>query len=82
MKKSIKNEELKINDLILKQRELFLYEKVSDNSMLRLIKEIKVLNNLNHKPIKLWINSPGGSTTCGLALMNLIRESKSKIITR
>jgi len=82
MKKSRKKiEELKINDLILKQRELFLYEKVSDNSMLRLIKEIKVLNNLNHKPIKLWINSPGGSTTCGLALMNLIRESKSKIIT-
>lgn len=81
MKKSIKKEELKINDLVLKQRELFLYENVSQLSILRLIKEIKVLDNINHKPIKLWINSPGGETTCGLALINLMREIKSKIIT-
>ena len=82
MKKSRKKiEELKINDLILKQREIFLYDEVSDASILRLIKEIKVLDNINHKPIKLYINSGGGSTTCGLALINVMQEVKSKIIT-
>jgi len=72
---------LKPEELVLKNRELFLYENVSETSVLRLIKEIKALDYKNKKPIKLWINSPGGSTYAGLALINIIRLVKSKIIT-
>lgn len=70
-----------LEEQIFKQRELFLYESVSDKSILKLIKEIKVLDNESHKDIKLWINSPGGSTVAGLALINIMRSVKSKIIT-
>jgi len=73
--------EFKPNDILIKNRELFLYEAVNEVSVIRLIKEIKALNYKNHKPITLWINSPGGSTTCGLALINIMRAVKSDIIT-
>jgi len=84
MKKLLKpktSSKIDVDNLILKKRELFLYGKVDDESILKLIKQIKVLDNINHKPIKLYINSPGGQTTCGLALINLMREVKSQIIT-
>jgi len=76
-----KEQEFKPHDILLKNRELFLYEPVNDKSVERLIKEIKALNYKNKKPITLWINSPGGSTTNGLALINIIRAVKSPIIT-
>lgn len=77
----MKNIEIKPNDILLKNRELFLYEDVNDKSVIRLIKEIKALDYKNHKPITLWINSPGGETGSGLALINIIQSVKSKIIT-
>jgi ATP-dependent Clp protease protease subunit len=73
--------EFKPNDVLIKNRELFLYEKIDENSTSRLIKEIKALNYVNQKPITLWINSPGGSTVNGLALINIMRAVKSPIIT-
>lgn len=75
------NPEFKPNDILIKNRELFLYEVVNENSVSRLIKEIKALNYVNKKPITLWINSPGGSTTNGFALINVMRAVKSPIIT-
>lgn len=82
-KQIIKKEppEFKPNDILIKNRELFLYEEVTEASVTRLIKEIKALDYVNHNPITLWINSPGGSTTNGLALINVMRAIKSQIIT-
>jgi len=72
---------LEIDDLILKSRQLFLYEKCDEKSMQRLIKEFLILDKMNKKPITLWINSPGGSTSNGLALINIMRTLRSKVIT-
>lgn len=80
-KKKKTNAELKIEDILLKSRNLFLYEGVKDKSVLKLIKEIKALDSLNKKPIYLWINSGGGSVASGFALINIMRSVKSKIIT-
>ena len=80
MKKKSKSE-IKIENILLKSRNLFLYESVTDKSVLKLIKEIKVLDNLNKKPIYLWINSSGGECAAGFALINIMRSVKSKIIT-
>ncbi len=70
-----------LEEEIFNQRELFLFNPVNNDSILKLIKEIKILDNENKKPIKLWINSPGGSTVAGLALINIMKSVKSKIIT-
>jgi ATP-dependent Clp protease protease subunit len=82
-KQIIKKEppEFKPNDILIKHRELFLYEEVTEESVARLIKEIKALNYVNHNPITLWINSPGGSTTNGLALINVMLSIEADIIT-
>jgi len=81
-KKKIKGiPELKIDDIVLKQRDLFLYSSVDDESILKLTKELLVLDSINHKPIKLWINSPGGSTMSGLSFINIMKRIKSKVIT-
>jgi len=69
------------DEQMIKNRELFLFDAVTDKTMLHLIKDIKFLDCKNHKPITLWINSPGGSCTDGLALVNVIRMVKSPITT-
>ncbi len=75
------NPKLKIEEILLDSRNLFLYESVTNESVLRLIKEIKTLDSLNKKPIYLWINSGGGCCAAGFALINVMRSVKSKIIT-
>jgi len=79
-KKKVKPE-IKIDDILLRDRNIFLYEGVEDESVLKLIKEIKALDSINHKPIYFWINSGGGSVSAGFALINVMRSVKSKIIT-
>ena len=85
MKKSPRSpkttKEIKPDEILLQNRELFLYDKVDNELIEKLIKQIKALNLINKKPITLWINSPGGATACGLGLINTIRLSKAKIIT-
>lgn len=66
---------------VLKDRELFLYGSVENKTVESLIKKIKALDKLNHNPIKLYINSGGGSVHAGLALIHTMRTVKSKIIT-
>ena len=79
-RKKIENE-IKIDDILLKDRNIFLYEGVTDKSVLKLIKEIKALDKINKKPIYFWINSGGGSVSAGFALINVMKNVKSKIIT-
>jgi len=84
MKKIIKTKsvaKIDIDELTLRRREIFLFEYVTEESMVRLIKEILILDNINHKPITFHINSGGGSCTDGLALINVMRQVKSPIIT-
>ena len=84
MKKPIKIKsfpKIDVEQCMLRNREIFLYESVTSKSMLRLIKEILILDNINHKPINFHINSGGGSCTDGLALINVMRQVSSPIIT-
>lgn len=76
-----KNPEFKPNDILIKNRQLFLYEAVTEKSAARIITSIMALDLENKKPITLWINSGGGCTTNGLAIINTMRSAKSKIIT-
>jgi len=76
-----KKPEIVIDQILLNQRELFLYDSVTQESAQKLIKEIIVLDSKKHAPINLWINSPGGNVTAGLAIINIMKSVKSKITT-
>ena len=81
IKKKKKSAPSSADDQMIRNRELFLYGKVDNKSILTLIKDIKFLDKKNHKPITLWINSGGGSCSDGLALINVMRMVKSPLIT-
>ena len=72
-----------LGDKMLDQRCIFLTEEVSCNSMTELIKQVKYLTTREDKDeeITLYINSPGGDVTSGLALYDVLVASESPIRT-
>lgn len=55
---------------------------INNNNINNIIYEILTLNNKGiDKPIKMIINSPGGDTLCGLALIDVMNNSQIPIHT-
>lgn len=73
--------EWKINDLILKSRIMFIMNDITQSTMAQTIKELFILDTINHKPIRLYINSRGGSVSDGFALIDCISFLQSPIET-
>lgn len=60
---------------LLKDRIIFLSGEINDDLSSIIISELLYLDSINHDDISMYINSPGGSVTSGLAIydtMNLI----------
>lgn len=68
---------------LLNDRIIFLSGEVNDVSANIIISELLYLDSINHKDISLYINSPGGSVSSGLAIydtMNLIKSDVSTVV--
>ena len=77
-----RNEYYSVRDYMFKNRELVLDEEVNSESMTELICNILYLDRTAPgKEITLYINSPGGSVTDGLALYDILRLIKSPLRT-
>ena len=64
------------------ERILFLGSEVNDSIANSLVAQMLYLDSDdNSKPIYLYINSPGGSVTAGLAIFDTIQYVKSEVIT-
>ena len=73
-----------LDDQLMNQRCLFLTEAVDCKSMTLLIKQVKYLDSREGdggEEITLYINSPGGGVTSGLALYDVLTSCKSPIRT-
>lgn len=71
-----------IEDSLLKTREIFLTTEINSDSSADLLKQLIYLERVDdEKPITLYISSPGGEVTSGLAVYDYIRMMKSKVIT-
>jgi ATP-dependent Clp protease protease subunit len=75
------DKKIEIEDILLKNRKVFLYNEVTSTNSEKLIKQLFVLENFNKKPILLYINSPGGSTSDGFSLINIMIHLKSPVYT-
>ena len=67
---------------LLKDRIIILSGEIDDNLSNIIVAELLYLDSLNHDPINLYINSPGGSITSGIAIydtMNFIKPDVSTI---
>lgn len=68
---------------LLNDRIIFLSGEITDVTANIVISELLYLDSINHKDISLYINSPGGSVSAGLAIydtMNLIKSDVSTVV--
>ena len=66
---------------LLKERIVILSEEVTDLSANNIMAQLLYLDSLNHEDISLYINSPGGSVTAGMAIYDTMNFVKSDVST-
>lgn len=66
---------------LLQDRIIFLTGEIDDTISNIIISELLYLDNINHENIYLYINSPGGAITSGMAIYDTMRFIESKVIT-
>lgn len=66
---------------LLKDRIVLLCGEIDDNTSNVIIGELLYLDSLNHNDISLYINSPGGSVTSGMAIYDTMNFIKADVVT-
>ena len=66
---------------LLKDRIIILSGEITDASAKTVVGELLYLDSLNHDDISLYINSPGGSITSGMAIYDTMNFIKSDVST-
>ncbi len=78
------NEGERVYDLysrLLKDRIIFLSGEIDDNTANIVISELLYLDSINNSDISIYINSPGGSITSGMAIYDTMNFVKSDVST-
>ena len=66
---------------LLKDRIIILSGEIDDNLANIIVSELLYLDSINHNDISLYINSPVGSITSGMAIMDTMNYIKSDVKT-
>ena len=66
---------------LLKNRIILLSGEIDDNVSNSVVAQLLYLDSLNHDDINLYINSPGGSVTAGMAIYDTMNFVKSDVST-
>ena len=66
---------------LLKDRIVFLSGEINDEIANTIVSELLYLDSIGHSDISLYINSPGGSITSGMAIMDTMNYIKSDVST-
>ena len=66
---------------LLKERIIFINGKIDDTTATSIVAQLLYLDSLNTKDISLYINSPGGSVSAGLAIYDTMNFIKSDVST-
>ena len=73
---------ISIYDRLFRERIIFLSEEVDDGIANAIVAYMLYLDSEDSsKPIYLYINSPGGSVTAGMAIFDTMQHIKSEVIT-
>ena len=67
-KTSIGERAYDIYSRLLKDRIIILSGEIDDNSANSIVAQLLYLDSINHDDISIYINSPGGSVTAGMAI--------------
>ena len=66
---------------LLKNRIIILNGEIDDNTSNNVVAELLYLDSINNEDISLYINSPGGSVTSGMAIYDTMNFIKSDVAT-
>lgn len=66
---------------LLKDRIIILTGEIDDNTANIIVGQLLYLDSINHNDISLYINSPGGSITSGMAIYDTMNFIKSDVST-
>lgn len=66
---------------LLKDRIIILNGEIDDNTSNIIVAELLYLDSINNEDISLYINSPGGSVTAGMAIYDTMNFIKSDVST-
>ncbi len=66
---------------LLKDRIILLNGEIDDNTSNIVVSELLYLDSISHKDINIYINSPGGSITSGMAIYDTMNYIKSDVST-
>ena len=66
---------------LLKNRIILLTGEIDDNVASSVVAQILYLDSINHDDISIYINSPGGSVTAGMAIYDTMNFIKSDVST-
>lgn len=66
---------------LLKDRIIILSGEIDDNSANSIVAQLLYLDSINHNDISIYINSPGGSVTAGMAIYDTMNFIKSDVST-
>ena len=70
-----------IRDEMLKDRKIQLIGEIDEDSVNSLVLQLQFLDQESHDPIDIYINSPGGSVSDGLAIYDMMQAIKSDVRT-
>ena len=66
---------------LLKDRIIIINGEINDNSANNIVAQLLYLDSINHNEINIYINSPGGSITAGLAIYDTMNFIESDVST-
>ena len=75
----LSRESVVVLDLLKKERTLIISEMVTPRLTHRIMSQLLWLDSISEAPIKIYINTPGGSADDGFALYDLIRFIKAPV---
>lgn len=70
-----------IEERMLERREIFLWSEINDEVAKSVVQKILYFDSLEKKDITIYINSPGGAISSGLAIYDAMCYAKSDIST-
>lgn len=65
----------------LKDRDIFISEAITDELVPLIIAQLKYLDKNGTGDIHIWINSPGGSVTAGMAIYDAMKRCRNDVMT-
>lgn len=70
-----------IEEQFLKRRQIFLWGEINDETAESIVKKILYFDAQNDEDISIFINSPGGVISSGLAIYDAMQYAKSDVAT-